>query len=191
MIEGHFHPRTRSRFSALWDKLGIVASGLCLVDCVVLPLASALLVGFGSSFSWAREMHWVLLPLIATTASLAFYHSYRAHRSYRIVAVGATGFILLAVGEIFESELRITGLNWVSIAGSALLIGAHLTNLRMHWHNYCGCAHEPGVHGRMLFGMGVGGVGGINSLTQGKARGQRVIHPQNKTVIQVQSAHVP
>ena len=78
---GHSHRRVVSAFSAVWDKLGIFASGLCLIDCLVLPVLSTALIGLGSSVAWAQQLHWFLLPLIGLTASMAFYHSYRAHRS--------------------------------------------------------------------------------------------------------------
>lgn len=128
----HSHRRVVSAFSAVWDKLGIFASGLCLIDCLVLPLLSTALIGLGSSVAWAQQLHWLLLPLIGLTASMAFYHSYRAHGSYTIVALGATGFVLLVAGEVFEAKLAFTGINYISLAGTAFLISAHVRNLWMH-----------------------------------------------------------
>lgn len=150
----HHHHHSGSRFSAIWDKLGIVASGLCLIDCIVLPLVSTALISFQSSFVWAREIHWALLPMIALTASFAFYHSYRAHRSYRIVAAGAVGFLLLLGGEIFEGYLVFARFNFVSVLGSVFLIGAHLANLKMHWKHrgVCRIDHGHGDHGKSVFG---------------------------------------
>ena len=78
------------------------------------------------------DVVWLLLPLIGLTASMAFYHSYRAHRSYAIVALGAMGFALLVAGELFEAKIALTGINYISLAGTALLISAHLRNLWMH-----------------------------------------------------------
>ncbi|MFO1526135.1 MAG: MerC domain-containing protein [Turneriella sp.] len=128
----HPHRRVTTAFSSLWDKLGILASGLCLIDCLVLPVLSTALIGFQSTSSWARDLHWFLLPLIGVSASIAFYHSYRAHSSYLIVALGALGFALLVAGEIVEARFAISGINYVSLAGSAFLISAHARNLLMH-----------------------------------------------------------
>ncbi|GAB4439407.1 MAG: hypothetical protein OHK0011_22010 [Turneriella sp.] len=125
-------PRHRAFFALIWDKLGIVVSGLCLVDCLVLPLLSALLISLQSSVSWFANLHLYLLPVIGVTASMAFQHSYKAHRSYGIVIMGAVGYVLLVLGEVFESRLRFLLFNWVTLLGSALLITAHLRNLLMH-----------------------------------------------------------
>ncbi len=124
--------RRRAFFALIWDKLGIVVSGLCLVDCLVLPLLSALLVSLQASVSWFASLHLYLLPVIGVTAFMAFNHSYKAHRSYGIVCMGAAGYILLVLGEVFESRLRYFLFNWVTLLGSALLIAAHLRNLLMH-----------------------------------------------------------
>ena len=120
------------RFSGVWDKLGIFASALCLVDCIVLPITSTILISIQTSAAWAAAMHGWLLLVIGLSASMAFYHSFRAHRAYGIVATGVTGFLLLLAGDVFEARALIQGINWVSLLGSALLIAAHLKNLWMH-----------------------------------------------------------
>lgn len=155
-MAGHKAHRTHSHngsvFSAIWDKLGIIASGLCLIDCIVLPVVSTALISFQSSFAWAEKLHWLLLPMIGVTASMAFYHSWKAHRSYFIVAFGVTGFLLLLIGEIFEARLRFAAVNWVSVAGSAFLIGAHVRNLVMHLSHRHTCTIDHAGDGRSLFG---------------------------------------
>lgn len=137
-------PGRRALWALLWDKLGIVASGLCLIDCLVLPVLSALLMGLQSSVGWIADLHLYLLPLIGVTASMAFHHSYTAHRSYGIVLMGAVGYLLLVVGEVFESRLRFLLFNWVTLLGSALLIAAHLRNLLLHTGHRHGPARPTG-----------------------------------------------
>ncbi len=146
------HSHNGSVFSAIWDKLGIAASTLCLIDCIVLPIISTALLSAQSSFAWAEKIHWLLLPLIGVTAGMAFYHSWKAHRSYLIVASGATGFILLVLGEVFEANLRSYRVNWMSIAGSAFLIGAHVRNLVMHLSHKHSCTIDHAAQGRNHFG---------------------------------------
>ena len=155
MAAGAAHQHTHqngSRFSALWDKLGIIASGLCLVDCIVLPIVSTALLTFQSTFAWADSLHWLLLPVIGVTAGMAFYHSYKAHRSYFIVALGAVGFLLLVTGEILELNLIRFRISWVSIAGSTLLIAAHIKNLRMHLSHRQTCTIDHSAMGKNHFG---------------------------------------
>lgn len=126
------HRHHRHRFHGIWDKLGIFASALCLIDCLVLPIASAVLISIGTNSAWAAKFHGWILPIIGVSASMAFYHSLKAHHAYRIVAAGATGFALLVIGELAEASVQVRGINWVTLAGSGLLIAAHLKNLLMH-----------------------------------------------------------
>jgi len=121
-----------SVFSLAWDRLGAIMSGLCLIDCLVLPVVSTLLIGLQSSVGWVKELHWYLLPVIGITGGIAFHHSFKAHRAYSIVVSGVVGYLMLAFGELFEPALGFKSINYVSVAGSALLISAHIRNLMMH-----------------------------------------------------------
>jgi len=134
-LEAHaIHPVKRkfSVFSLLWDRLGVIMSGLCLIDCLVLPIVSTLLISLQSSIGWVKELHWYLLPVIGLTGGIAFHHSFKAHRAYSIVVSGVVGYLMLAFGEVFESALGFASINYVSVAGSALLISAHVRNLMLH-----------------------------------------------------------
>ena len=121
-----------SVFSLAWDRLGVIMSGLCLIDCLVLPVVSTLLISLQSSVGWVKELHWYLLPVIGITGGIAFHHSFKAHRAYSIVVSGVVGYLMLAFGELFEPALGFNSVNYVSVAGSALLISAHVRNLMMH-----------------------------------------------------------
>lgn len=128
-VQDHVTPH---RFSGVWDKLGIIASTLCLIDCIVLPIVSTILISIQSTVTWAADMQGWLLLIIGTTASMAFYHSLKVHRAYGVVAAAATGLLLLIAGELFEVFGLLKGINWVSLSGSAILIAAHFKNLWMH-----------------------------------------------------------
>ena len=128
----HTDSQKGSVFSLAWDRLGVIMSGLCLIDCLVLPIVSTLLISLQSSVTWVRDLHWYLLPFIGITAATAFHHSFKAHRSYSIVLMGALGYLMLALGELFEVRLGFKSINYVSVTGSALLISAHVRNLVLH-----------------------------------------------------------
>jgi len=131
----------RSR-KMIWDKLGIIASGLCLIDCIVLPVVSTTLLLFSQS-SWGESMHHALLPLIFFTGGLAFYHSFKIHRSYILTGVAISAFTLILIGEIFEEQMKVLPVNVLSLAGSLLLISAHIRNIRLHHRGSC---HSCVVH---------------------------------------------
>lgn len=140
----HTLKRKPSVFSLIWDRLGVVMSGLCLIDCLVLPVVSTLLISMQSSMGWVKELHWYLLPVIGLTGGIAFHHSFKAHRAYSIVVSGVVGYLMLAFGELFESALGFASINYVSVTGSALLISAHVRNLLLHSgrHRHSGAHHE-------------------------------------------------
>jgi hypothetical protein len=162
-------------FSSVWDKLGIVASGLCLVDCVVLPVVSTILVSFSSALGWTENLHWYLMPVIGVTAGIAFYHSWQAHRSYRIVYLAAVGFLLLLAGAVSETWLRSGAGTVMSIAGSVALMLAHGMNLRQHLRGGV-CNIDHGKGGRNLFGRAGGRLDAILDSGHSQASVPQVVH---------------
>jgi hypothetical protein len=101
-------------------------SGLCLVHCLVLPLAAALLPALGA---WARA-EWVHVLFVAIAAPLAIValmrpaHGRAAPRP--MLALGGLGVLCLAIGA-FGPEAIDTP---VTVAGSLALVSAHLWNWR-------------------------------------------------------------
>lgn len=135
------HANSPRFLTALWDRLGVFSSGLCLIDCLVLPIASTVLIGFQASVPWVLGFHTLVLPIIALAASFAFYHSFKAHRSYGVVIVGVLGIFFLFVGELWEENLRPNTIHYASLVGSLFLIAAHTRNLLLH-SRHRACAHH-------------------------------------------------
>ncbi|MCX7632506.1 MAG: MerC domain-containing protein [Turneriella sp.] len=136
------HPNTKDKpekkyFSNLWDKAGVVFSGLCLIDCVVLPLLSVLLFSIESSLLVKIDLHQLLLPAIIVTAAVAFYHSYRRHRAHHIAILGLLGVALLTASVWGEGTWHPSVSQGVSLCGSLLLLAAHSVNLWQHRQRRC------------------------------------------------------
>lgn len=117
--------------SGFWDRLGISLSGLCLVHCLLLPVALAVLPlwpVFDTVHAW---LHPVFAVLILPTTLLALVGSYRRHRHADIVFFLGAGLVLIltagflgheAPGALTETTL--------TVAGSLLLITGHWRNWR-------------------------------------------------------------
>ncbi len=118
---------------ALWDRLGIAASALCLVHCLLFPVVAAALPTLGLSFAGEDAVDMALGVFIASIAVLAFVPGYRRHRRGSVPALAAVGLILLALGVTAEAVWAYEIVGSVStVSGSLMLIAAHMLN-----HTFC------------------------------------------------------
>lgn len=115
----------RERF----DRAGILLSGLCVVHCILgLILVSAL--GVGGSFLLSPEIHRYGLAAAVAIGALTLGLGAIHHGKAGPLIAGVLGLCLMAAALLTGhgvSEAVLT------IAGVALVAGAHLANLR-HAH---------------------------------------------------------
>lgn len=117
--------------AGITDRLGICISALCLVQCLALPV---LLVAAPAVALWRGELvHLTLLAAVIPVSILAFGRGVRVHRQARVLWPAAGGLLLLT-GAAAVDLMELAG-PWsvagISVVGAALLIGAHLGNLRL------------------------------------------------------------
>ncbi len=115
-----------------WDRVGIVGSMLCIAHCVSMPLLIGVLSVAGLGFLGGEWVHQVLALLLVGVAVLAFGPGFRAHGNRAVVALAVVGVgLLVGTGFVLEplvSEPVEVGL---TVAGSAVLVGAHVANWRL------------------------------------------------------------
>ncbi|WP_133175324.1 MerC domain-containing protein [Sphingomonas oleivorans] len=113
----------------LLEGAAMAASLLCLVHCLILPLAIALLPAFTNMLRLPESFHYLALGFVIPFAALAFLGGWRVHGTPLPTLLGGAGVALLTVallpgrGEIWETGL--------TVAGSLLLMGGHGINWRM------------------------------------------------------------
>jgi len=124
--------KSASGCPARWDHAGIIASALCLIHCVVLPLLLIAMPALG--FAWLADewTHRILIFLLMLMASAAFVAGYRLHRRalipvVAILALGLLSFAAFGVGAWLQSDCEKS----LTVTGSILLIAAHGMNLRL------------------------------------------------------------
>lgn len=111
----------------LLDRLAIFASGLCLLHCASTAIALIAFSAIGLS-SVSHDFHIVLLALAAPLTLLALGQGVRRHGQYGILLLGGLGLATLFGALMFpHGSLTETG---VTIAGSLLIVAAHLLNLK-------------------------------------------------------------
>ncbi|WP_353056823.1 MerC domain-containing protein [Microbulbifer sp. MLAF003] len=110
------------------DTLGILASGVCLVHCLLTPLLP-LLGGLGvlGALQGDQFLHLLLLVPVVTLALASFPASCRRHQRYAVMVVGFSGALLLVGALYLEGVWELVA----SILGAGLLIIAHGVNQRL------------------------------------------------------------
>ncbi len=115
----------------LWDRVGISVSGICLVHCLLLPVALAALPlwpVFATVHAW---LHPVFALLLVPTTLLALVGSYRQHRQNDIVVLLGAGLVLILVAGFLGHEAPGALTETVlTVLGSGLLITGHWRNWR-------------------------------------------------------------
>lgn len=128
----HHHTSHSPSNSPLFDRIGIALSSLCMVHCLVLPLAVPFLTTL-AAFAESELTHVVLALLIIPTVVFAAWRGYSKHGQRDVVWLLASGVVAVVVamfaGEHFSSEPLEAGMTTI---GSVLLIAGHWQN-----HKHC------------------------------------------------------
>jgi MerC mercury resistance protein len=120
-----------SVFSA--DNLGIWASTLCVVHCIVTPVLISLSAVFAHFIPGEERTHRTLAIGVATLGAIALVKGFRTHRRRRILALMALGLGFIFAGAFYGDRLPSHGYEVaVTMTGSALMIWAHRMN-----HTFC------------------------------------------------------
>ncbi len=120
-----------------WDRWGIALSSACIIHCVavvVLPLLVPA-VGLVLHGPW---VHRVFAVFIAVSGWFAFSPVYRRHGLNAVVGRALAGTLLLVFALLFDGHAPEGLVHGLSIAGSILLVIAHVLNLR-HTHQRSCC----------------------------------------------------
>lgn len=130
----------RINFFSKWnlDALGIGASLVCAVHCVLLPLLVSMLPLLGLRVLENESLEYALLAFSFVVGYTALFRGYRKNHGHVLPLVLFTlGYIGLLGGHFAAPE------GWepfVITAGAALIVWAH-------WRNLKGCrACRTGVH---------------------------------------------
>lgn len=115
-------------------RMGLVASIVCAVHCMLTPVIVLFAPHLGRIFS---SLEWAEGVLIGSAVALSLWLLYRGawrRRHWTPVALFGGAVVLLGVGAFAGGSVISTA------AGSLLLGGAQLTNLR-HQQAHANCEH--------------------------------------------------
>lgn len=114
------------------DKFAILLSGVCLVHCLLAPIALTLLPMVSIS-AVAEEVlfHKLLLWLVIPISTTALFIGCRKHRRWPIVITGVIGMaILVLVAFAGHSLFGLTGEKVATSIGGFVLAASHYLNYR-------------------------------------------------------------
>ncbi|WP_263357850.1 MerC domain-containing protein [Acidicapsa ligni] len=120
--------------SVSWaDRLGIWASGLCVVHCILTPVLLSFSVVLAHLLPSEERVHRTLALTVAMLGAIALLRGFRKHRRARVLLLMAAGlgciFAAAWWGDLLPSH-------WAEVAitflGSSLMITAHRMN-----HTFC------------------------------------------------------
>lgn len=119
------------------DILGIVASGLCMVHCVALPLILLVVPTMASEVLSCDCTHAVLAGAVTLFCMMAIFPGFRVHGNRPVLLTMLAGLALVLVatfgchllGEQFEMPV-------ISV-GNILVVFAHLRNRHLMKKDQC------------------------------------------------------
>ena len=128
--------------ASIWpDRLGIWASSLCAVHCLLTPLLLSASAVFAHLLPSEERIHRGLALFVALLGAIALLRGFRAHRRLRILCLMAAGlfciFFAAYAGDRLPSHLSEVA---ITLLGSAFMITAHRLN-----HTFCkscACSHS-------------------------------------------------
>ena len=110
-----------------WDRLGISASLLCILHCLLTPVLIVAVPMTGAYFTHGY-FHIAIAALVIPVAFWALLNGYRLHRNPRVLVFGALGLIFVSLALLQHSDIKAEFM--LMIVGGFLLTWAHYTNLR-------------------------------------------------------------
>jgi hypothetical protein len=108
-----------------WDRLGMVASTVCAVHCVVTPIAAMLLPAVAAA---EGVTHWTLAAAVVLFAVLAFVPGASVHGERRVLLLGLMGVAMIWTALLTADLLADAQRDGLTVAGGLVMVLAHLFN---------------------------------------------------------------
>ena len=111
------------------DKLGMLLSGLCAIQCALLPLLLSLSAVIPS---WAHFGHgWLWMAVIGLIALWSFTQGWQRHHDRKVLAYFITGYAVLVLANSLEGHVNVLTESVLFVLGGVLMVLAHWRNYRL------------------------------------------------------------
>ncbi|MEM8983417.1 MAG: MerC domain-containing protein [Pseudomonadota bacterium] len=130
-----------TRTSSIADSIGILASGLCAIHCILIPVLLLTGTVVPASFFTDEGFHKATLWLILPAALIGLGLGCRRHKDRTVLTLGVIGAVGIAVaGTVLHEWLGETGERVATVIFATMLIVAHYRNYRLC--RSADCEHE-------------------------------------------------
>ncbi|GGE75954.1 MerC domain-containing protein [Sphingomonas prati] len=110
------------------DTVAAMLSSLCLLHCIAIPVAIALLPAFALAIPDLPWLHAALLVVAVPASGLALWRGWRVHHDRVPATVGALGLAIMATA-LLAVPHSLTEVS-LTVGGGLLVATGHLLNLR-------------------------------------------------------------
>ncbi len=128
--------------SAILDRVGVCASALCAVHCILTGLAMGFLAVAGLEFISEPIVEFAFVGTAFLVGGFAVFHGKRQHHSWlpASVFVAGLGSIVLShfLGHGGHDGTRNLAGTILAVLGGLLIASFHIVNLKLQ-HKGCGC----------------------------------------------------
>lgn len=122
------------------DKAAIGLSLVCVVHCLLLPVALAMLPTIAASTLGDERFHQWMLVAVLPTSLIALVLGCRRHRNMRVMVIGLLGLTTLFLAAFTGHRwLAESGEKIVSLIGASLIAVSHYKNHALCRQLECGC----------------------------------------------------
>ena len=120
------------------DKAAVGLSLVCVVHCLLTPIAVIMLPALGATFLDDERFHFGILFLVIPTSLYALGMGCRQHGRKDVLAIGLLGlFVLCSILIIGEERLGEIGERVSTIIGAIIVALAHVRNFSLCRKNDC------------------------------------------------------
>jgi hypothetical protein len=115
------------------DRLGIIASALCFVHCILTPVLLSMSAVWVHYLPSEEKFHRGLAVAVAAIGGFALVRGYRKYRRARVLLLMGCGLSSIFAGAYWGDHLPSHSAEVaVTMTGSCLMIAAHFIN-----HTFC------------------------------------------------------
>lgn len=125
------------------DKAAIGLSLVCVIHCLLTPVAIAMIPALGATFLEDESFHYAVLFLVLPTSLFALSLGCRKHGHFKILMTGLLGlFVLFLVPLLGEEATGELGEKILTVVGAAIIAYAHVRNFTLCRQRDCHAADE-------------------------------------------------
>ena len=119
-------------FTGVMDKSAISLSMVCVLHCIALPFLAILVPQLTAYWFAGEGFHQTLVYVVLPTSIVALGLGCRRHRSYRVLAWGGIGLLILVFAASYGHDL-FGGMaeKLLTLLGATFVMIAHFRNFRL------------------------------------------------------------